>query len=579
MDETNRKIAQVRGQGLGPTLCSTFESRTPGGCDGCPFKGKISTPAQLGTQVTSAPAPTVVVAATSTAPATVITLPNPPVPFTRGEKGGIFIEDDGITHLVHKYDAFPTELAFDEQLGYETMRWRHWLPNEGWKEFVIRSSLVVKPADFIAALVDNHLQPLIKGKFVMYGDAFIRTIRDNTKLRQLFKSQGWKEDNTAFVLGDKLYKKDEVVQAGFSHGVGEFLAPFHPKGSLDTWRGLTSILDTPGFEPHAFMLLLAFAAPLLQLAGREGCTVNALGPSGAGKSTMARFMSSVYGSPKGAWVGRKDTELARMQRLGAHFNLPVYMDEATTILPKELRDLVYCIPTGKNRSSMKQDYTLRKSSEWCTLLITSTNDSLQTKLQLEKANAEAETLRLFEFNFPKVGDFGEIAKIIPSVIDENYGVAGPAYIRHLIQNREAILARLKTVVGDAEKEFGMQDQERFWSQIAALSLYGGQLAREAGVIEFDPDRIRPWLQYETTRMRGAKEDNHVTAIDILANFLNEHVGERLTVTNVNKDMVATDTRLFHELSQRYDKDTHTLWIARKRIKNYIDKEHFDYHAT
>jgi hypothetical protein len=46
--ETDTKIAQVRSQNLGPSLCSTFASRNPGGCDGCPVEGKISSPAQLG---------------------------------------------------------------------------------------------------------------------------------------------------------------------------------------------------------------------------------------------------------------------------------------------------------------------------------------------------------------------------------------------------------------------------------------------------------------------------------------------------------------------------------------------------
>jgi putative DNA primase/helicase len=44
----DQKIHQIRSQGVGPTLCSTFESRNPGGCDACPFRGKISSPAQLG---------------------------------------------------------------------------------------------------------------------------------------------------------------------------------------------------------------------------------------------------------------------------------------------------------------------------------------------------------------------------------------------------------------------------------------------------------------------------------------------------------------------------------------------------
>ena len=572
--ETNAKIGQVRSQGLGPTLCSTFGSRNAGGCDGCPFLGKISSPAQLGASIASAPAPTIQVKIAEVI--TTVTLPPPPDGFTRGEHGGIYIEEDGITHKIYDYDCFPIELAYDEQLGYETMRWRHWLPNESWKECVLRSSLVAKPADFMTALIDNHIQPIIKGKFAMYGDSYIRKLRNETKLRQLFKSQGWKNDDSEFVLGDKLYRSNEVVQAGFSHGMGEFLAPFHAKGDLAPWRILTEVFDHPGFEPHAFMLLLAFAAPLLKLAGREGCTINALGESGVGKSTMAQFMSSVYGSPKGSWVGRKDTELARMQRLGAHYNLPVYMDEATTIEGKELRDLIYSIPTGKNRASMKSDYTLRKPAEWVTLFVTSTNNSLQTKLQLENQNAEAESLRLFEFNFPRVTAFAEIAKIIPSVIQNNYGVAGAAYIQHLVRNRDVVRARLLEVVGEAEQQFGMDDKERFWSQITALTLYGGELAREAGVILFDPDRIRAWLLTETRRMRHMLNDGLVGPVAVLANFLNEHVGERLVASTVNGNMAASTLKPHYEISHRYETDTKTLWLSRKRIKFYTDKNHFNF---
>lgn len=45
-DETNRKISQVKP--FGPTSCATMEARNPEGCMGCPHKGKITSPIQLG---------------------------------------------------------------------------------------------------------------------------------------------------------------------------------------------------------------------------------------------------------------------------------------------------------------------------------------------------------------------------------------------------------------------------------------------------------------------------------------------------------------------------------------------------
>lgn len=48
VEDTNGKIAEACATGYGPAFCNTFEKRNPGGCDACPFKGKISSPAQLG---------------------------------------------------------------------------------------------------------------------------------------------------------------------------------------------------------------------------------------------------------------------------------------------------------------------------------------------------------------------------------------------------------------------------------------------------------------------------------------------------------------------------------------------------
>lgn len=575
--ETNKKIIQIRAQAIGPTKCVKFEERNPGGCEGCPFLGKITSPAQLGTFVQAAPTP--VVTTEIAGQMVEVKLPPVPAPFTRGEKGGIYVEEDGITHKIYEYDCFPTEIAYDEQLGYETMRIRHWLPQEGWRECVMRSSLLASPKDFETSLRDQHIQPLIRNKMAMYHDSYIRTIREQAKMRKLFKAQGWKSEDTEFVLGDKLYRKDGAVQAGFSHGAKGFLENIRAQGSLATWRDLTYVFNTPGLEPHAFMLLCAFAAPLLKLDARQGFTVAALGDTGAGKSTMGKFLASVYGHPDLTWIKRNDTALARLQRIGAYYALPVYMDEVTTIAPKELRDLVYTVSTGKGRDSMRQDYTLREGAEWATILITSTNDSLQSKLQLEKQNAEAESMRLFEFRFPRVKAFTDVAPILHGALAENYGVAGPAYIARLVSDRDRIKRDLGEAMARTEHDFGMDQKERFWSQAIAFTLYAGHLARDAGLIDFDPDRIRPWLLAETRRMRGDVKESIVGCVSILADYLNEHIGERLVITQLNASMAAVGQRPNRELSSRFEKDTHTLWVSRKHVKDYLDRNNLDYNRT
>ena len=573
-DETSRKIDQVRRQALGPTLCTTFESRNPGGCDGCPFAGKISSPAQLGTVVPAAPPPVIEVEIDSQV--VKVTLPQPPPPFTRGENGGVYIEEEGITHKIYEFDCFPTELAYDEQLGFETVRIRHFLPLDGWKECVIRSSLLAKPTDFEVALRDNHIKPLIRNKMTMFFDAYMRKLQTETKMRRLFKAQGWKNDDTEFVLGDKLFRPGEIVQAGFTHGTKSFLEHFRPRGSLATWRDLTSIFQTPHFEPMMFMLLMAFAAPLLKLDQRQGFTVSALGDTGVGKSTMGKFMASVYGHPDQTWIMRGSTANARAERIGAYHSLPAYMDEITTIAPKELRDLVYLISTGKWRESLTRDRTPREGAEWATILAVSTNDSLQSKLQLEKQNAEAESMRLFEFRFPRVPAFVAVAPEVHQVLAENYGVAGPEYIKRIVADRPRIKSEIHHVIESAGQQFGMDPKERFWSQAVMLALYGGKLAKEWGLIDFDPERLRPWLLSETMTMRRNLTESAMSFVQVFADYLNRHIGERLVVSKLNAGMTTTAHRPLREVSSRYERDINTLWVDRRHLKQDMDKNHFNY---
>lgn len=573
--ETNQKIAQIRGQQIGPTLCSSFESHNPGGCDNCPFKGKISSPAQLGAQVTSAPAPvhTVQVAEQTIT----IALPNPPEPFTRKEGGGIFVEEEGILHKIYEYDCYPIELAWDEHFGYETVRIRHWLPQEGWCECTVQASLLARPVDFETKLRDNSIQPLIRNRMTMYMDSYLRKIRTEIKMRKLFRSMGWKNENSEFVLGDKLYRQNgEIVEAGFSMASRGFLEHFRTKGDIKEWTTLTSVFETPGFEPHAFMLLLAFAAPLLKLAGRQGFTVSALGETGAGKSTMGKFIASVYGHPDQTWIMRGSTANARVERIGAYYSIPAYMDEITTLTPKEVRDLVYTIATGKARESLHRDRTPRPGAEWATILVASTNDSMQSKLQVEKQNPEAESMRLFELRLPRVAAFEGVAGLIHQTLADNYGVAGAEYIQQLVAHQDEIRPQLEPAVRAALRDFGMEEKERFWAQAAALTLYGGKLAKQWGLIEFDPERIRLWLQAEIRTMQREVADNLIGPVAVLGEYLNAHIGERLVITQLNADMGATNARPSRELSQRYEKDSHTLYVSRQHIKRYLESNHHDY---
>ena len=120
---TNSKIAQHESSGSGPSLCSTFEQHNPGGCDGCPFKGKIKTPLQTVREMQEVEPPTVQVETVNGIEN--VTLPPPPRPFKRvvapGCEAGriaVRIEDrDGAAfdEVIYENDIYPLRLTFDER--------------------------------------------------------------------------------------------------------------------------------------------------------------------------------------------------------------------------------------------------------------------------------------------------------------------------------------------------------------------------------------------------------------------------------------------------------------------------------
>ena len=84
---TVKKLEHWRAEATGPTTCAKFEAERPVGCKGCPFAGKIGSPARLGVRYQE-------VDTSAEAPEEVITEIAVPKPFKRTSKGIMATIDD-----------------------------------------------------------------------------------------------------------------------------------------------------------------------------------------------------------------------------------------------------------------------------------------------------------------------------------------------------------------------------------------------------------------------------------------------------------------------------------------------------
>lgn len=583
--ETETKIARVRA--LGPTSCAKFADINSVGCRGCRFKGKITSPIQLGVTITQAEAPKVEI--NNGGVVVVSELPEPPHPFARGtgDSPGLFIMVDAGTPVqFYPHDLYPTGLTYDVDAGEEVCNIKHWMPQQGWQEFSIRSSLLAYPTDFIAKLMASHVSVSESSKkpMVAYMQGYIRELQDNTKIKKLYGSMGWKEDG--FLLGLKLYTKEGVIPAGVTSKVShELTDAIKTAGTLEDWQKGIKMLDQPGLEAHLFSFLIGFGAPLFAITGYDGSMLSMLGDTNSGKTLSANAMLSIYGNFRGLRIGKKDTLNAKIEKMSMLGNLPCYIDELTNTDADELSQFIYQVSEGRGRARLRADSSMREAAHWQTLGVTSTNASLMGKLATGKDNAEAEMVRLLEYRVERIGWFEPQMTEVYNYITKNYGHAGEIYVNALVHmDQEALRAEVNKVAKSIQDRVEFNGKERYWINTIAVIMYGAAVAYSAGLLTFDNfsityTRLFNWV---TDLIRSSREEvssNHMDDATVLAQFLDKNMAGRLVVSRVNlgaEHVIQVIKPPVGALVVRYEQHTGSIFIDRKILRGYLSERQVDY---
>lgn len=572
--QTNDKIQQWRAAGVGPSTCANLGESNPQACVGCKHNGKIKSPIVLGRPEPEA----------REIPEEQCTAPDG---FRRGE-GGLYAEEEGRWIRFYDCDLYPDRLAYDESLGYEVMTIKHHLPHEGAMECTLRSSIVNDPKALLTTLSDNHIKVVgMKEKKYMtaYLESYSARLQRQRRMSKLMCQMGWKESRNGspiFVLGKKIFHTDGTVEdASLARNVPKAVEGYHAKGSMEAWVGATRILNEPGMEPFAFSLLSGgFGAPLVKETGFDGALVSLVGESGAGKTLMLRWIQSVWGYHNDLMMLRDDTKNAMVSRLGVCGNLPMTIDEITNIDGMELSDLVYRITQGRDKARLtKNSEERRLLNHWNTLAVTSSNSSLVDKLSGAKHDASAEINRVFEYPVNEHDLFkGPVTTSLYWTLHENYGHAGEVYAKWLVQNFDKIKPGLDKIKARIDIEAEIKGDERFWSAIASAAIYGGLVAKQLGLIDFEIAPVMKWASETIWNMRGDKQDLAGDSVGILGQFLDAYSNNCLIVRG---DARSPSGSFIVELPRgplvtRYELDTQRLYVSRQVFKEWITKRFGSY---
>lgn len=572
--------------------CNKFNELNPGGCEGCPVRGQIMSPIRLGRQLKE-----VKVDQAESVRQDEDTEEVPYYaeylrkfasgalrPYARGENGGIYYmppaktDKEGKTHqddpiLITQHDLYPFKRMYSAGDG-ECLMMRLHLPHDAHREFLLpmkRAGAQDKMNEIMLSagvFFEPELGKLLMKYVIKWGKYLVNA----DSAEQMRMQMGWTEDLNGFVIGTaEATRSGEMVKAAASPLVKGIAKLLHPEGSLEKWQTAANLLNTPTLELQAFGLMCGFGSPLMRFTSTPGAALCYTGPSGCGKTGALYACVSIWGAPRElTLLDGSSTENGFIGRYLNLKNLPLGLDEVSNAKPEALSKIVHQTAQGKTKIRMQGSVNAERELEQnaSLLLFMTSNKDITDLLQNLKASPDGEMARYVQFmiNRPQfLIDNPEYGEKIFDAFNFHYGHAGPIYVQHLFKVGEDYIHSKVTYWKDRFTAlFGKDIGYRFHENMVAATFAGGDLAKEAGLIDLDLERIFNRVVREMIEISAKKKLNNTDFKGLLNEFVNRNVAGFLVV---NDGRIVAMPR--QPLIGRSEIHNQTRYVSKTALRKYL----------
>lgn len=333
-----------------------------------------------------------------------------------------------------------TGCALDVDTGTEEVeitfkqRWRWkkiWAP----KRTIMDMKKLVELSDHGLQVSSVNVKRMIEylSFFEAYNMNFI-------ELSYIARGMGWKtiRDRKVFILNKMISKTSTescqnneeisvefVAEAGFER----FVKAMKPRGTYSQWRECVS--KALKYPYASFAFYASFAAPLLRILKAPNFIIDFWGGSSVGKTTVSELAASVWGNPhkeSGGLVFSWDSTKVFLERMASFFcDVPIFPDDSQTVDDRTLATTLYMIANGvgKGRGAPTG---VRRNATWHTVCYSNGERPLTSCTSF--SGAQARTIEIYGSPFPNAG--GDFIRDLKQGIRENYGHAGPKFIKGLL---------------------------------------------------------------------------------------------------------------------------------------------------
>ena len=259
---------------------------------------------------------------------------------------------------------------------------------------------------------------------------------------------GWQgqEGELGFLLGRSL-----VTAAGDFHddpreltflasdwGEHQLALGFHRAGKPESWQaGIKPLFDFPRVVVG---LLVSLSTPLLRILGAPNPVLSWSGKTSLGKTTSLRVAASVWGNPDETQptsvVRTWDATRVYLERArGLLHGIPLFLDETSLArdAARLVTQIIYGVGGGQGRGR-GSSRGMQRSWMGTTALL-STGEQPLTSFSVASSGTHARVLDLWGAPFGD-GRRSDLVADLQSCIFQNFGHAGPAFVRYLLRHRE-----------------------------------------------------------------------------------------------------------------------------------------------
>jgi hypothetical protein len=534
-------------KGTGPTNCKTFEDLCPKGCDGCPYRGGITSPAQLSGM------------STEIVEEVVDQVTQEVIKITFDMPEGYVVKDDCILkekkvetehgiatewERVSTYQMYIRSIFFDPLALQTSIKVAIKYPIRGWEEHEfpveVLSSLGKEFSSFLLntqvfGFKTTPQQEKLRGYLMDY----LEMVQQRVATGYDYASFGWQKDGS-FICGNVIVNAPNgTTDRRITGSAKDYLERIQQVGTREGFVAAMDMLNNPGTRVIRICVLAAMSGLLAKHYGNGSSIISIYSTqTTTGKTLSLLAVNSLFGHPKDMIQGRNDTPNYLYSARGTLNNLPMTIDELTMADDYTVATMAYSFSEGKEKSTLTSDRRMRKPATWDGPTFMTTNTSLMEKFAGVQQDSEPLRVRTFEirqddrtFVSLKTSEGESLAREFGDKLIENYGWAMP-------ELAEAICS-----MGGAEKvaesgrkdfrknfDFEFDPQERFYEAMIMASWAVGKMAKALGLITFDVKQTIAEMLECVESLRVETKESKVDALDVVSLFMQQNNDKIITVT-------------------------------------------------